>query len=187
MRKVNNGALGGLSLFFLLLALHVLNTTPALSKGAETFPIKRVYVQIRGHVPAPGVYAFDHAPDVKALMDRAGGALVDRGQTYARAETRGLSSGQCVVVKNKNGKISFEIGKMSAHYRVTLGMALPLNRETPAGLTAIPGVGPVTARAIADERIRQGGFKQMEDLLSVNGIGPVMYKKIAPYLALEEG
>ncbi|MBW2206276.1 MAG: helix-hairpin-helix domain-containing protein [Deltaproteobacteria bacterium] len=59
-----------------------------------------------------------------------------------------------------------------------------MNRETETGLTALPGVGPVLARAIIRERSRRGGFSRLEDVVAVKGVGPRLFRKIAPMLQL---
>ena len=52
-------------------------------------------------------------------------------------------------------------------------------------LTTIPGVGPVLAQAIIDERITNGFFYYPEDLLCVKGIGEKTLPKLLPYVNLE--
>jgi len=52
-------------------------------------------------------------------------------------------------------------------------------------LTTIPGVGPVLAQAIIDERINHGFFYYPEDLLCVKGIGEKTLDKLLPYMNLE--
>ena len=60
------------------------------------------------------------------------------------------------------------------------------NTATVASLRRLPGIGPVTARAIVAFRRRHGPgvFRSAEDLRRVPGIGPVIAERIAPYLSL---
>jgi len=51
-------------------------------------------------------------------------------------------------------------------------------------LTAIRGIGPGIASAIVCERARRGGFKSLDELMSVPGIGRKLYIKVSPYLVL---
>lgn len=46
-----------------------------------------------------------------------------------------------------------------------------LNSATAAELDALPGIGPVRAQAIITYRSQIGGFRKVEDLLGVDGIG----------------
>ena len=54
---------------------------------------------------------------------------------------------------------------------VTLTKRIDLNHADAAELTALPGVGAVTAQAIVDYREANGPFSQLEDLLLVPGVG----------------
>jgi competence protein ComEA len=53
---------------------------------------------------------------------------------------------------------------------------LDLNRATAEQLAGLPGVGPVLAQRIVDERERRGGFDSPDGLRRVLGLGP---KKLA--------
>ncbi|WP_218081148.1 phospholipase D-like domain-containing protein [Anthocerotibacter panamensis] len=48
----------------------------------------------------------------------------------------------------------------------------PINSATPADLKALPGIGPVTARALVEYRTAHGPFHTLEDLQQVKGFGP---------------
>ena len=60
-------------------------------------------------------------------------------------------------------------GKISSFHRLTLGIPISVNTDTALGLTAVPGIGPKTAAAIVRAREREGGFKQLKDLMSIRG------------------
>ena len=60
-----------------------------------------------------------------------------------------------------------------------------VNTATPEQLGLLPGVGPVRARAIVEERKRNGGFKRVEDLTQVSGIGERALERMRPHLAVE--
>ncbi|MFE2076000.1 ComEA family DNA-binding protein, partial [Streptomyces misionensis] len=48
---------------------------------------------------------------------------------------------------------------------------ISLNTATEDQLDTLPGVGPVLARHIIDYRTRHGGFRSVDELRQVNGIG----------------
>ena len=54
---------------------------------------------------------------------------------------------------------------------ITLETRIDINHATAKELTALPGVGEVTARAIVEYRNTHGPFASVEDLLLVPGIG----------------
>jgi len=64
------------------------------------------------------------------------------------------------------------------------GRPLDLNRATQAELDALPGIGPVTARRILDHRARYGPFRDPRDLRAVKGIGPKLFARLEPLVAV---
>src|SRR5437667_4854470 len=49
------------------------------------------------------------------------------------------------------------------------GTRLDLNRATAAELDALPGIGPVLAARIVEQRDRHGAFQRSDDLLAIPG------------------
>lgn len=61
---------------------------------------------------------------------------------------------------------------------------LDLNRAGSAELARLPGIGPVLAGRIVAFRRERGAFGRPEDLLAVRGVGPRLFQRLKPYLAL---
>ena len=59
-----------------------------------------------------------------------------------------------------------------------------LNQATEAELQTLPGVGPVTAKAILAWRDKNGGFTSVAQLQEVNGIGSKTFAQIEPYVSV---
>ena len=60
-----------------------------------------------------------------------------------------------------------------------------INKAPQKELQNIPQIGPVLAKRIIDYRSKYGGFKNVEDLEEVKGIGPLKLKKIEPYISIK--
>jgi len=56
--------------------------------------------------------------------------------------------------------------------------AVNINTATQAQLEGLQGVGPVKAQAIIDYRKKNGGFKSVDDLKNVDGIGDATLEKL---------
>ena len=56
--------------------------------------------------------------------------------------------------------------------------ALDLNTATAEQLEALPGIGEVKAAAILAVRAERGGFRSVDELESVRGIGPALLGKL---------
>lgn len=61
-----------------------------------------------------------------------------------------------------------------------------LNKADVFELELIPGIGPVKAQAIVDYRKQHGDFAEIEDVLLVNGIGPVTFENMRAFITLED-
>jgi len=62
--------------------------------------------------------------------------------------------------------------------------AVNLNTATKDELIALPGIGPAKAQAILDYRTTNGGFKSVEELKDVKGIGAKRFEKLKAELTV---
>ena len=62
--------------------------------------------------------------------------------------------------------------------------ALNLNTATQAELEKLPGVGPSTAKQIIEYRQKNNGFKKIEELMNIKGIGEKSFLKLKPLVTV---
>lgn len=58
--------------------------------------------------------------------------------------------------------------------------SINLNTATVDQLETLPGIGRKTAERILEQREKSGGFKKIEELMNVKGIGEKSFLKIKP-------
>ncbi|MFI9273786.1 helix-hairpin-helix domain-containing protein [Kitasatospora sp. NPDC052896] len=145
--------------------------------GTAGRPAGEVVVDVAGKVAHPGVLSLSAGSRVADAVRAAGGPLpgVDTdGLNLARV----LTDGEQVLV----GALSPPPGSATAG----VGPRAPvsLNHATAAQLDALPGVGPVLAQHIVDYRDSHGGFRSIEQLRQVSGIGERKFADLKPLLTL---
>jgi competence protein ComEA len=181
--EINDRTTGFLILLAFLLALNSLKPALIDSGPPRSSDEGNLFIRVCGDVKSPGIYGFGRPPDFIGLVDRAGG--LSSGDLHPQgAPSVLLSTGMEITVYQEDNDTRFILGEISAFHKITLGIPISVNKESETGLTAIPGVGPELAKAIVQERSERRGFKRLDEVLSVKGVGPKTYKKIEPYLVL---
>ena len=59
-----------------------------------------------------------------------------------------------------------------------------LNTATSAQIATLPGVGEKAAERIIEYREKNGGFKKIEELMNVKGIGEKSFLKLKPLITV---
>ena len=147
--------------------LPLASATSPPSSVATSTTAGEVVVHVAGAVTSPGVYRLPVGARVADVVDAAGGPTVDADVDQLNLAAV-VTDGERVYVPR--------VGEAVPVSQPTAAVApsgpLDLNSATLEQLDALPGVGPATAKAIIEERERRGGFRSVEDLLDVRGIGP---------------
>ena len=66
----------------------------------------------------------------------------------------------------------------------TAAAPVNLNTATMDQLATIPGIGVKTAERIIAYREKNGGFKKIEDLMNVSGVGEKSFLKMKPLITV---
>lgn len=144
-------------------------TTVIEPTQAPTATSGTIVVDVSGKVAQPGIVTLPAGSRVVDAIEAAGGTKADTsGLNLARV----LVDGEQIVVG------------VTAPQTAGGSTAVSLNSATAQQLESLPGIGPVTAQAIISWRTANGGFKRIDDLLKVKGIGSKTLAELKPHVAL---
>ena len=133
----------------------------------------RVLVHVVGAVERSGVVELVSGARVHDAISAAGGASADADVAQLNLASP-VADGQRVAVPRVGEVLPPPMpGDTSAGASAGEDPSglVNLNTATAAQLEELPGVGPVLAEAIIAERERSGGYRKVEDLQKVRGIG----------------
>ena len=139
-----------------------------------------VVIDVAGKVNKPGVYKLPTGSRVVDAITAAGGAkkgvdLSDINLAHV------LSDGEQIVVgapkftttsKSKNKKVIKPSGPIS------------INTANAQLLDTLPGIGPVMADRIISYRTKNGGFKTIEELRKVPGMGASKFAQLSSLIKI---
>ncbi|MGW2044510.1 helix-hairpin-helix domain-containing protein [Streptomyces sp. NPDC001858] len=134
-----------------------------------------IVVDVSGKVRKPGIHRLPAGSRVVDALGAAGGVRPGTN-TDGLNRARFLVDGEQVVVGGPApaGPVGAGAGGAAgAGAGAGAGPAAPvsLNTATVDQLDTLPGVGPVLAQHIVDYRAQHGGFRSVDELREVNGIG----------------
>ena len=146
----------------------------------------KIYVDLKGAVKHPGVYALDQGSRVFDLLEMAGGLTEDAAER-ALNQAQLLVDQQSLYVPTKEeweaeslGPQANVVGSQAAIVSSPSANSgkVNINQADLAQLETLPGIGAKKAQAIIDYRTANGSFHSLEDLGKVKGIGPKMLDKL---------
>jgi competence protein ComEA len=144
-------------------------------------PSPPVAVEVAGDVQAPGIYRLPHGSTVASVINLTtpySENAVSDPVTLAAV----LKSGDLLRVRSMGRQhIEITIDAMKAKERMILGIPLDPDHMSSDDWDALPGIGPVIAKKIIDDRQKYGGFGGLDNLQRVPGIGKSKIERLRPY------
>jgi competence protein ComEA len=142
-----------------------------------------VWIELAGDVAIPGVYQVCQKVDFVQVITRSVGSKIATGALLHRVRWP-IQNGWKWNLRQTRDGWRITGSEMSAFQKHALAIPLSLNRETREGLTVLPGIGAHLAEAIIREREKRGGFRSIDELRCVNGVGEKILSKIRSHLTL---
>ena len=132
----------------------------------------RVYVHVAGAVRRPGLYRLPSGARVASALELAGGPRRRADLTGTNLAAR-VQDGQQIVVAVR-GRVPAPAATATGTAGAASGGArISLASATQAQLEELDGIGPALASSIIEYRDAHGGFRSVEELAEVDGIGEV--------------
>ncbi|MEU9010832.1 ComEA family DNA-binding protein [Streptomyces sp. NPDC048479] len=152
---------------------------------SDTGPGGRIVVDVSGKVRRPGVHQLPAGSRVTDALRAAGGVRAGTDLSGLN-RARVLMDGEQVVVGGPAppGPPATGLGTGPRTGGAQAAGPVSLNTATVEQLDTLPGVGPVLAQHIVDYRTRHGGFRSVDELREVNGIGDRRFADLQTLLRL---
>lgn len=163
---------------------------PVISEGEEpvvTSPsvaeieVSMVTVHVCGAVMKPGVFTLPEGSRVTHALEQAGG-FSPKADIVSINLAEVISDGQQIVIYEQSAEPAAGgasgVSKTQPGSAPEQGLPVNINRGSMEALMLLNGIGEKTAQKIIDYRKSQGGFKSIEELKNVPGIGDKKYEQI---------
>lgn len=103
-----------------------------------------------------------------------------RAFSYAAADSQFLALSRTLrdTTATERRTIRTQAGRLPAHGSINV------NTASAEELQALPGIGPAIAGRIVTYRKEHGGFRTIDDMTEVKGIGPRILDRIRPFVVI---
>lgn len=146
-----------------------------------------ITVDVKGAVKKAGIYELKPGSRVHDAIQQAGG-LLDNADSKSINLAQKLSDEAVVYVAVEGEEVSPVASTTGADTGGTAGQKsgkVNLNKATEADLQTISGIGQKRAQDIIAYRESAGGFKLVDDLKNVSGIGAKTLEKLKEYVTVD--
>ncbi len=150
-------------LLFYLCKCPILDLNRA--KGTEY----STYIEVSISKSLPVVYPLRNETELRHLLS-----------LYGISEPS-INGGDSILVREDRGVY---VSQISGKRRLALGIPIGINSASIEDLKALPGIGTELARRIVEYRQSNNGFRNIEELSMIKGIGKKRLERIRPFIDL---
>ena len=166
---------------------------------------KTIMVDVKGQVVNKGIYKLKLGSRVIDAINMAGG-ITDKGDTSVLNLSKKLKDEMVIIVYSYYEVEHFKEtreeqtniqnncvngidginndGCISDNSNSLGNTTISINTATVEDFNKLPGIGEEKAKNIIEYRNSNGGFKTVEDIKNVSGIGDSIFEKIKDYIAI---
>lgn len=150
-----------------------------LTKGT-----KMIVVEIKGEVVNPDVYEISEGSIIRDLITKAGG-LTNEANIDKINRADKLRDNQLIVIPNKNELSNANTNiNVSKEGNTAEDGIININTASLEELQKINGVGEVKAKSIINYREKNGGFKSIDEMKNIEGIGDKTFEKMKDQITI---
>lgn len=149
----------------------------------------KVMIDMGGAVVKPGIYQLTAGSRVNEVLIAAGGLAAEADRDWVAKNlnlARMVTDGEKIFIPEKNSKVLGSQTLLQAQDDVAKAQddIININTASAEELDKLPGIGPAMAGRIIDYRQTNGGFRNVEEIKLVKGIGEKMYVGLKDKIAI---
>lgn len=149
-----------------------------------TKSIKMIVVEIKGEVVSPDVYEISEGSIIRDLITKAGG-LTNEANIDKINRADKLRDNQLIVIPNKNDLSNANTNiNISKEGNTSEDGIININTASLEELQKINGVGEIKAKSIINYREKNGGFKSIDEMKNIEGIGDKTFEKMKDQITI---
>jgi competence protein ComEA len=136
-------------------------------------------VDVKGAVRIPDVYVAEQDERVIDLIKKAGG-FTDKADQNQVNLSQHVEDEMVIHVPNLGDSENIQIGS-----NLPQNNLVNINKASDSELQTLPGIGPSKALAIIEYRDTNGGFRTVDEIKKISGIGEKTFEKLEPHISIK--
>ena len=148
----------------------------------ESTQVTDIIVDVKGAVKKVQPYTMKSNQRVKDVLEKAG--ILPQADLSQINLAEKLIDQKLIYVPKKGEATSAQGITPSLSNQDSQKQPINLNLAQESDLVEVPGIGPSKAQSIIDYRDEKGGFKSVEDLKEIKGIGEKTFEKLKDYFTV---